>query len=85
MGNASSAAHVIEPLRSFVPPGAIDIREWYVSVGYGDPVGPVSTELIARGIAAGKVPRTAYVARIGDSVWQDLLDVPEIVRALKTL
>ncbi len=85
MGNVSSAAaRIVTPLHSMVVP-KVDIREWYVSVGVGDPVGPVSTELVARGIVAGKVPRSAYVARVGDSMWQDVLDVPEIIQAIRAL
>jgi hypothetical protein len=70
---------------SVVPHTKVEIREWYVSVGEGEPVGPVSTELVARGIVAGKVPRTAYVARVGDEIWQDVLDVPEIFEAVKRM
>jgi hypothetical protein len=81
----SAAARIVTPVPSFVVHSRVDIREWYVSAGHGEPVGPVSTELVARGIAAGKVPRTAYVARVGEVFWQDVLDVPEIVSALKSL
>lgn len=63
----------------------IDIREWYVRVDEGDAVGPVSTELLARGIAAGKVPEQALVARIGDVDWQPVTRVGEIEAALRRL
>jgi hypothetical protein len=63
----------------------VEIREWYVCTRGSEPVGPVSTELVARGIIAGKVPRDALVARIGDSVWQRVLRVPEITAALELL
>jgi len=82
---ASAAARFATPIPSLIAPCHVDIREWYVSAGEGEAIGPVSTELVARGIVAGKVPRTAFVARVGDTSWQDVLDVPEIVGALKGL
>jgi hypothetical protein len=63
----------------------VEIREWYVCTRGSEPVGPVSTELIARGIVAGKVPRDALIARIGDSVWQRVMRVPEVTSALELL
>jgi hypothetical protein len=63
----------------------VDIREWYVCTRDGETVGPVSTALVARGVSAGKVPCGALVARVGDSVWQPVLRVPEIMSALKLL
>jgi hypothetical protein len=63
----------------------VEIREWYVCTRGSEPVGPVSTELVARGIIAGKVPRDALIARVGDSVWQRVLRVPEITAALEML
>ncbi len=64
------------------PLGEILIHEWYVCVPEGAAVGPVTTDLLVRGILAEKVPRNAFVARPGDDGWQEILDVPEIVRAL---
>jgi hypothetical protein len=66
-------------------PSHVEIREWYVCTRESEPVGPVSSELVARGIIAGKVPRDALVARVGDSVWQRVLRVPEITDALAAL
>jgi hypothetical protein len=63
----------------------VEIREWYVCTRESEPVGPVSSELVARGIIAGKVPRDALVARVGDSVWQRVLRVPEITDTLEAL
>jgi hypothetical protein len=57
-------------------------RVWEVWVEGGDPVGPVSADQIARGIRAGKVPTHASVKHTTETFWSDLLDVPEIVRAL---
>jgi hypothetical protein len=55
---------------------------WYVSAD-GKTVGPVSADQIARGIRAGLVPRDAQVAFVGDGNWKDILDVPEVIEALK--
>jgi hypothetical protein len=63
-------------------PGKILIHEWYVCIPEGKAVGPVTTDLLVRGILADKVPRNAFVARPGDDGWTELLDVPEIVHAL---
>jgi hypothetical protein len=64
-----------------VSPGAA--RIWYVHVEDCEPVGPVSAEQIARGVRAGKVPSHATVRLEHDLFWSDLLDVAEIVLALK--
>jgi hypothetical protein len=74
---ASQAAHPATPTLE---------RRWYVvDASVGEPVGPVSVDQIARGIIHGSVPRDAYVACEGDPVWQEILDVPEVVAALKSL
>jgi hypothetical protein len=75
----------IPQLRNRALPRGIDIREWYVCTRGSEPVGPVSSELVARGIVAGKVPRDALLARVGDSVWQRVLRVPEITAALEAI
>jgi hypothetical protein len=61
------------------------VSEWYVFVEGGEHVGPVTAELIARGIAAGKVPRDARVARGAPVGWRDVMDVPDVVDALDAL
>ena len=59
---------------------------WYVSRRDGQGVvGPVSAELVARGIVAGRVPRDAIVSRPGDKCWIHVLDAPDITRALRSL
>jgi hypothetical protein len=63
-------------------PGKVLIHEGYVCVPEGTAVGPVTTDLLVRGILADRVPRNAFVARPGDDLWQEILDVPEIVRGL---
>ena len=60
-------------------------QNFYIYVEGNHPIGPVDADRIARGIVAGKVPRDAHVARVGESAWNDLLDMPEIVLALKAL
>lgn len=82
MGANASVTDTVKTIRRALP-SRIEIREWYVCTRGGEPVGPVSTDLIARGIVAGKVPRTALVARVGDSVWQRAMRVPEITTALE--
>jgi hypothetical protein len=62
-----------------------DMNEWYVCARGGEPEGPYTTNDLARHIVADHVPRDAFVACVGDASWQDLLDVPEIVAALKAL
>jgi hypothetical protein len=52
------------------------VAEWLVRQGSGKPIGPVSTELVLRGIEAGKVARSAEVCRVGTHDWLplDLVD-----------
>ena len=59
--------------------------DWHVWVEGGDPVGPVTAELIARGVRAGKIPSDARVRQGDDPFWADLCDTKEIVAALKAV
>ena len=43
--------------------------EWWVTKGSQVPVGPVTTELLLRGIGAGAVPKDALVCQVGGSTW----------------
>jgi len=61
------------------------MSDWFVYQAAGNPVGPVSTDLLARGILAGKVPRESHVAAMGDSRWFPALAVPEITDALRKI
>ena len=71
------------PIPSPVPRRTSQGAVWYVSFRDGrNPVGPVSAEMIARDIRAGRVPRHAIVARRGDRMWMNALDVPDIYTAL---
>jgi hypothetical protein len=57
-------------------------KHWYLSIGDRS-IGPLTTELVARGIQAGKVPLTAWICEVGANAWsvlssfgefQDVLD-----------
>lgn len=57
--------------------------EWYVHAPGADaPIGPLSTDLIVRGIQAGKVPPGATVCAAGSSEWYPLTRVPEFGAAV---
>ena len=68
---------------------AVDARllepVWQVWIEGGDPIGPVSADQIARALRAGKVPSDARVKREMDTFWEDLLDQPDVVAALKAV
>ena len=53
----------------------MDSTQWYVSVD-GKAIGPVSTELLIRGIEQGRVPVDALVCAAGEAEWQDVTRVP---------
>ena len=57
-------------------------QQWYVTIA-GSAVGPVSTDLVLRGIKHKKIATEAYVCVVGASEWQALTDVPEFHGALK--
>jgi len=57
-------------------------QQWYVTIA-GSAVGPVSTDLVLRGIKHRKIATEAYVCVVGASEWQALVDVPEFHGALK--
>lgn len=56
---------------------------WYVYDSAGQHVGPVTTDLLARGIAAGKVSREAHVGAVGTTSWHPVHQVPEVMHALQ--
>jgi hypothetical protein len=56
---------------------------WWVTQAGREPVGPVSTDLVVRGIAAGRVPDDALVCQVGGTKWLRLLDVAEFARELE--
>ncbi len=57
------------------PDRLMDSTQWYVAVD-GKAVGPVSTELLIRGLEQGKVPVDALVCAAGEAEWQDVTRVP---------
>lgn len=58
---------------------------WHLWIEGGDPVGPVSADQIARGIRAGKVSSDASIRHEHETFWCDLLDVPDVIAALKVV
>lgn len=56
-------------------------NQWYVTIE-GNAVGPVSTDLVVRGIKHKKIATNAYVCVVGASEWQLLTDVEEFYAAL---
>jgi hypothetical protein len=59
-------------------------QQWYVTIA-GSAVGPVSTDLVLRGIKHKKIATEAYVCVVGASEWQALTDVPEFHGALASV
>ncbi len=58
-----------------------DQNQWYVTIE-GNAVGPVSTDLVIRGIKHRRIATNAYVCVVGASEWQSLTDVAEFYQAL---
>jgi hypothetical protein len=56
--------------------------EWWVTKGDRIPVGPVSTERLLQGIAAGKVPKDALVCEVGGTTWKGIGDIAPFSAAL---
>ncbi|MFO0617033.1 MAG: GAF domain-containing protein [Polyangiaceae bacterium] len=65
---------IVDALANLVDPSAPD--EWYVTDG-ATSVGPVTRELLARGIAAGKVPADAFVRHSSWDAWRTPADLKE--------
>lgn len=58
-----------------------EVEAWFVAVG-DRVVGPVDTDCLRRGIAAGKVPRDAQVCPAGDRTWYGIDDTGIFADAL---
>jgi hypothetical protein len=58
------------------------MTQWYVRAD-GDPVGPLSTDLVVRGIQAGRVPAHAAVMDSADGAWRPIATVPAFAAALQ--
>ena len=57
-------------------------NQWYVTIE-GNAVGPVSTDLVVRGIKHKKIANNAYVCVVGATEWQLLADVQEFNAAMR--
>jgi GAF domain-containing protein len=55
----------------------MEAEDWFVSDGEGV-IGPISMELVARGVASEKVPLGAYVRRADWTDWQRVGDVAQL-------
>jgi hypothetical protein len=54
------------------------MSEWWVGRRGADPVGPVSTETLVRGVREKKVPPNALVCRVGEQQWHHVAQVDEL-------
>jgi hypothetical protein len=59
----------------------IEEKQWYLAVGERS-LGPISTDLVARGIRSGKVPVTAWVCQVGAETWSSLSSFSEFHEAV---
>lgn len=57
--------------------------EWYIATSGSEPIGPVSEELVIKGILAGKVPVEALVAQVGEEGWHPLVTVKAFAQAVR--
>lgn len=58
------------------------LQQYYVYSADNNHVGPVSAELIARGVVAGKVPEDAFIAPTGSSNWTPISHIAEVFGAV---
>jgi hypothetical protein len=65
-----------------VSSGVRQSTKWYVTEGNGDPVGPVTTDLLLVGVRTGKVSRHAIACRVGESGWNWIGKYPEFADAV---
>lgn len=56
--------------------------DWWVTKTDRNPLGPVSTELLLRGIGAGKVPEDALVCEVGGTSWKPIQQIEVFAAAL---
>jgi hypothetical protein len=57
--------------------------KWWVTEAGNQPIGPVTTDLILRGIEAGKVPLVALVCEVGGNAWRPLTEVDPFAEAAR--
>lgn len=55
---------------------------WWVTIPGGYPRGPVSTQVLLRAIAVGKLPNNAFVRRIWNAKWRPLSSIRRFADAL---
>jgi len=58
------------------------MSEWWVGRRGADPVGPVSTDTLVRGVKEKKVPPSALVCRVGGQQWQHITQVADLLERL---
>jgi hypothetical protein len=58
------------------------IMDWWLTQAGRVPIGPVSTELLLKGIGAGKVPGDVLVCEVGGTQWRRVSDVTPFRAAL---
>jgi hypothetical protein len=46
--------------------------DWWLTHGAREPIGPVSTELILKGIGAGMIPKDSLVCEVGGTEWRPI-------------
>lgn len=68
---------------SLLVPFKVIRMDWWVTKGDRKPIGPVSTELLLEGIAAGKIPRDALVCEVGGTTWRCIGEIPPFSVALE--
>src|SRR5512141_865665 len=70
--------------RFLVHTGTLDqlMTDWKVRIPGRHAIGPVSTELLVRGIRAGRVPLDAEICEVGADAWQPLSSVDEFFEAM---
>jgi len=51
----------------------------------GRVVGPVTEDLIVKGVIAGKVPKTSQISKAGSDSWHPLTKLPLVAEALKLM
>lgn len=54
------------------------MSEWWVGRQGANPVGPVTTDTLIRGIQENKVPEDALVCRVGEQQWQHIAQVNDL-------
>lgn len=60
---------------------SVSEKQWYLAVGNRS-IGPLTTDLVMRGIQSGRVPLTAWACQVGASHWSALSSFSEFQAAL---